>query len=69
MVIGWAVLILLSSFNLTEKRVSNKIFTQTNIKNHIKMKKINFKSDGLNLTGNLYYPTDFNENSQPLADK
>ena len=26
------------------------------------MKKINFKSEGLDLVGNLYYPADFQEN-------
>ena len=32
--------------------------------NTVNMKKINFKSEGLNLVGNLFYPTNFEEGKQ-----
>lgn len=42
-------------FGLVEKIKDSKI-------NQLKMEKITFKSEGLNLVGNLYYPADYNEN-------
>ena len=38
---------------------SNKSESESVTKKHIKMERINFKSEGLNLVGNLYYPGDY----------
>lgn len=43
----------------TAERIKNEVTLNTK-----KMKKIHFKSDGLNLVGNLYYPKDYTEGKQ-----
>ena len=50
---------LLASCN-SENTTANQ--ETTNDKNKITMKKVNFKSEGLSLTGNLFYPADFQDN-------
>ena len=45
----------------TEKK-TEEVKTSTNkiaIKKQVEMKKVNFKSEGLNLVGNIYYPPNF----------
>ncbi len=66
-----SAIILLSACGTSEKKneaiTTNKKETPNQVqgdKNKVIMKTVNFKSEGLNLVGNLYYPPNFEEGKQ-----
>ncbi|WP_299103999.1 alpha/beta hydrolase [uncultured Tenacibaculum sp.] len=51
--------VLLSACGKTEKKHTEQTTLKKSINKEVTMKKVNFKSEGLNLVGNLYYPANF----------
>ena len=61
-IMGLAGLVFLLSSSQNQKNTTENKSIESKILNQIKMKRINFKSQGLNLVGNIYYPAEFQEN-------
>ncbi|MEM9545537.1 MAG: alpha/beta fold hydrolase [Bacteroidota bacterium] len=60
--IGSMAVILLTAFAFSDSINPIENTNRSLIQKQIQMKKINFKSEGLTLVGNLFYPADFQEN-------
>ncbi|MEO1261194.1 MAG: alpha/beta hydrolase [Bacteroidota bacterium] len=60
-IFGLAGLVFLLGCTPDQKNTGQNHLTESNNLNQKKMTKIKFNSEGLTLTGNLYYPGDFNE--------
>lgn len=56
-----ATVVLLSACGKTGKKHTEEITLKKSKNKEVTMKKVNFKSEGLNLVGSLYYPANFEE--------
>ncbi|WP_412984616.1 alpha/beta hydrolase [Pontimicrobium sp. IMCC45349] len=60
----FSAMILLNACGNSEKNKKDAVESKESKSKEVTMKTVNFKSEGLNLVGNLYYPPNFEEGKQ-----